>query len=553
VDEDPTDRSASGVASPAAQAPEVLRRNLDELRLANEVIAAQKRALERSEARWRSLVESAQDFVLLLDRDGRVLFINRLGERGGMRLEDLLGHRLQSLATGLQSERIDESVRLAGQERRSTCWEGPWTGPSGEPGFYNLQFSPVIEDHRVTGVLLVVRDVTAARKEQEARLELERRVLHAQKLESLGILAGGIAHDFNNLLAGIVSNAGMAGMCVETGSEAAKYLERVESGAMRAAALVDQMLAYAGKGRFEVGAVDLSKLIGDLVALLKAGLPKNATVTCRLAAELPAVEGDASQLQQVVMNLVTNAAEALEGERGEVVVETGTVILPEDRIPEPLPPEVRSGVYVYVAITDTGRGMDAATLGRIFEPFFSTKRTGRGLGLAAVQGIVVRHGGGLAVRSAPGKGTTFRMLLPISARGFEEAEEPDPDAASDARGTVLVVDDEPTVRDGARSLLEHHGYGVLVAGDGDEALRVFSERPEAVDVVLLDKTMPGPAAADVFRALRRLRPDVAVILSSAYDAGDLAAQLTPEGLKGFLRKPYRQEALLAAIRSARSL
>jgi PAS domain S-box-containing protein len=537
-------RRDRAILAQLAEQHQQIQGSLVELRRANDVIAEQKRVIERSEARWRSLVQSAPDHVLVLDPDGVVLFVNRVHPDG--RPEDLVGRNLAEAVAPERRAVVVGAVRAAVDEGRTSAWEGAWGAPGRDVRTWSVRLSPIVEEGRITGALFVARDVTDARREQNERLDLERRVLQAEKLESLGILAGGIAHDFNNLLAGIVSNAGMAGMLLGPDSPATPYVDRVETGAMRAAGLIDQLLAYAGRGRFEVRALDLSSLVAELLQLLSAGLPKSAAIRSSLAPALPAVEGDASQLQQVVMNLVTNAAEALGGASGEVSVRTGAVSWPDDAVAEPRPSDLAPGEYVLVEVSDNGAGMDDATLARMFDPFFTTKRGGRGLGLAAVQGIVKRHRGALVVRSRPGEGTTFRVFLPASPLPAAPEPEPTSDRTRAGRGTVLIVDDEPGVREGAASLLAHQGFEVLQAADGHEALRIFRDRADAVTVVLLDKTMPGLDGVEVFRELRALRPDVRVVMSSAYDAGDVAV----EGLRGFLRKPCRPDALADAIRRA---
>ena len=402
-------------------------------------------------------------------------------------------------------------------------------------------------------VVVVASQIGSAveRKRMEGeRRRFETQVQQTQKLESLGVLAGGIAHDFNNLLAVMVGNAGLARLELPVDSAVQETLRRIELAGLRATELTRQMLAYAGKGQLVVGRLDLSALVEEMVRLLESAISKKVTLRFALAEGLPAIEGDATQLRQVVMNLITNASEAHGSASGTIVVRTGAIrasrsylasCYVDDELPE--------GDYVFLEVSDTGGGMDAATQARIFDPFFTTKFTGRGLGLAAALGIVRRHRGAVRIRSSAGSGTTFTILLPGAAL---PADAPRPDAETDTRGwrasgTVLVVDDEEAVRTTAERILQSVGFSVRSAPDGRAALETFAARQNEIILVLLDLTMPRMGGEEALRELRRLKPDVRVVLSSGY--GEPSTQLGPDAATAFLRKPYSPGELVSTVRA----
>jgi len=391
----------------------------------------------------------------------------------------------------------------------------------------------------------------AERQRIEAeRLAIETKVLEVQKLESLGVLAGGIAHDFNNLLVGIMGNAGLALADLPPGSPVREYVERIETTAVRAGELAREMLAYSGKGRFIVAAHDLSSLVRDMTQLLGVSIGKSVTLRYDLAAEPLTVEADATQLRQVVMNLVINASDAIGDDHGVITVATGRLRADRAYLAATFIDQgLATGDYAYVEVSDTGAGMDAETQARIFDPFFTTKFIGRGLGLAAVLGIVRGHRGALKVYSEVGRGSTFKMLLP-TAEAMASTGPPPVPAAADWRGagTVLVVDDEPLVRDVAEAMLRRSGLEVVTAADGDEAVRVYAADPDRFALVLLDLTMPRMSGVEVFRQIRAIRPSAAIVLMSGYSEDEAAGRFTGKGLAGFVEKPFSPADLSETMR-----
>jgi PAS domain S-box-containing protein len=391
-----------------------------------------------------------------------------------------------------------------------------------------------------------------------ARVEEERRTLAArafrsEKMESLGVLAGGIAHEFNNLLQGVFGAAGLASQLLPPDSPVHQQITAIEKAADGAARLTRQMLAYAGKGGMIVGDVDLSVEIENTVRSLAGTLPRSAELCLDLQSDLPPITADASEIRLMVSNLVINAAESLGKARGSVLVRTNVEpcdrsVLAKAVVGEELAP----GTYVVLEVTDTGCGMTAETAAKVFDPFFSTKFTGRGLGLAAVAGIVRANGGAILVDSAVGRGTSVRVLLPV----FSRAAQPPALAAAAPSApagpvTVMVVDDDEAIRSLTSDMLEQCGFAVVTAEDGVAAIERLREQPSAIDAVILDMTMPRLSGEDTYRGLLALRRDLPVIVASGYSEQDTIDRFGSPRPAGFLQKPYRMGELKLAIERAR--
>jgi signal transduction histidine kinase/ActR/RegA family two-component response regulator len=439
------------------------------------------------------------------------------------------------------SAMLDGVIRLDGRSVGTLCCEHVgrphrWTGDE-------IAFVCQLADQ--IGLALSNR---ARHRAEAARRELERGMLELQKLESLGLLAGGLAHDFNNLLGVIQGNAELARRRLGTGDPAAAALARIETASSRAADLCRQMLAYAGKGRFITAPLDLGALVAEMADLLGATVARTAVLDLDLAPGLPPVEGDATQLRQVVMNLITNASDALGGAPGTIRVSTALRWCRADAPAAPGCAPLPAGRHLELAVSDTGCGMDQATIARVFEPFFTTKATGRGLGLAAVQGIVRGHHGAIAIDSQPGGGTTFRVLLPPSERPIPAGEPPR--ARGALSGRVLVVDDEAPLRDLAREMLAGLAVETLEASDGLAAVEVFLAERRRIDLVLLDLTMPRLGGVETLRRLRAIDPAVRAVVTSGYTAQEIGLRFGDGPPDGFLHKPYTQEALAAAVQAA---
>ena len=378
------------------------------------------------------------------------------------------------------------------------------------------------------------------------RLRREVALRHTQKLESLGVLAGGIAHDFNNLLTSVMGHAGLALQSLPPDSSLARHLEPIEEAAERGAELTRQMLAYAGKGRYLVRVLDLNELVADMGDLLAVSASKKTSIRYHLGDRPLPIEGDTDQLQQVLMNLVTNASESLEDSAGLVTITTSAVELDAATIDSRYAgQEVKPGWYARLEVADTGRGMDPEILARAFDPFFTTRMTGRGLGLAAVAGIARTHRGAVRIASAPNRGTTFWVLLPLAEGAAAAVARAD--ARSSGRRCVLVVDDEASVREVVGEILGSAGYVVLYAADGLEARSLFRERWADIDLVILDMTMPHMDGAETFKALAAIDPDVTVLLASGYAERQISQRFGRVGPAGFVQKPFRVRTLLATV------
>jgi two-component system cell cycle sensor histidine kinase/response regulator CckA len=384
------------------------------------------------------------------------------------------------------------------------------------------------------------------RTERE-RQRLEQQLRHVQKLESLGVMAGGIAHDFNNVLAVVLALRSLS-----PGHPARPLVDEILKAAQRAAELTRQMLAYSGKGHFVLQRIDLSSLVRGMHHMLRVSVSKKACLEEDLAQDLPPVLADATQLRQVLMNLLVNASEALEERAGTIRLSTSAQFFdgtgPRSHlVPEPLP----GGRYAALTVCDTGCGMDPVILGRLFDPFFSTKFTGRGLGLAAVLGIVRGHHGAIQVESHSGQGTTFRVLLPADESAPAEDEASSAEGASTWRGAglILLADDEVSVRAVAREMLERLGFRVLEVADGQAAVDHFARLADEIACVLLDLTMPRLGGLEALAAIRDLRPEVPALLSSGYTEQELGTQRGQLRCV-FVQKPYTLELLQAALERA---
>jgi signal transduction histidine kinase/ActR/RegA family two-component response regulator len=403
-------------------------------------------------------------------------------------------------------------------------------------------------------ILVVGHDITRRREAEEARLALERKMLEAQRLESLGVLAGGIAHDFNNMLAAIIGNASLLLLDLTPGTEPYQSAREIDLVGHRAAELVAQMLAYAGQGSFTVQTFSLNELVAEMLVLLRTSISKGTTLMQRLGPGLPSISGDLAQVRQVVMNLIVNASEALDQRDGLVTISTALYQIDAATAATfTLTPGIAPGRYIGLTIEDTGIGMDPGIVGRIFEPFFTTKFTGRGLGLAAVLGIMRAHGGGLSVASALGLGSRFTALFPVAAGEFPVAFHHEPAVfLTRAEGEpsytpVLLIDDEADVRRATARLLERAGYTPLLAADGQHGLVIAADPQQPIAVALIDLTMPGLNGEQLFRELRRLRPTLPVAVISGYASDAITHRFVAEQPDAFLQKPFSAASLLELV------
>ena len=500
-------------------------------------------ALESQSAQYRALFELMPGSVVLLDSKGYIRDANPYFCRAMCYArEDLVGLHVSQISQE-KPEDIERNIArmIAGEILHHEVTN---VQKDGSLRFYELREAAVTLPDGSMNILAVSNDITDRKRAEQAKLEMERQLLHAQKMDSLGALAGGIAHDFNNLLAVIMSNVEIAIADIPMTSPVQNYLTNSLLAGKRAAELTRQMLAYSGRGRFITSQVDVSNLVRGLGDLLKVSVSKSVRLEFNLASDLPLIEVDAAQIQQVLMNLVTNASEAVADKPGVVTISTSVrecdaSYLAETRTGN----KPRPGRYVILEVSDTGCGMDDTVRAKLFDPFFTTKFVGRGLGMSAVLGIVQGHGGAIMVSSKPKKGTVISVVLP-ALKEPEPAPVSEPiqfkspaQAGQPLSGTVLVVDDEPQVRSLMELLLKRMGLQVLNAADGPQAIELFREHANEITFVLMDLTMPGMDGRAALVEIRKIRPDIKIVLTSGYESDDIIGRYRAHGFDAFIQKP----------------
>ena len=464
---------------------------------------------------WTTTFNAIQEGIALLNLDGQVV-------RANERYREIA--RTHSILCGQMFPRLRSTLR----RQRAEQQDGQ--------AILQIHLDPVINaEGKLRAAVCTVADVTERKKFDE-------RLQHAQKLESIGVLAGGIAHDFNNLLTGILGNASLLLDELPQGGASFEMAQEIVKASESAADLTRQLLAYAGKGRFVMQQINLSDQIANNQTLLKRLIPHNIQLETHLAANLPLLEADASQLQQIVMNLVINAAESFgERGRGTVVVTTATEEIPLGHS------EMAPGTYVVLSVQDTGCGMTPEVRARIFDPFFTTKFTGRGLGLSAVHGILRAHHGHLDLQTKLGEGTTFKLFLPALTSEMVQAEKSVESTLNSGEGAVLVIDDEATVRTFAEAALTKMGYRVLLAENGQAGLDILNNASEKISAVLLDFAMPVMDGEEALERIREMHPQLPVILSTGFNVNTELERLTKKGATAFLPKPFTASQLSTTL------
>lgn len=405
----------------------------------------------------------------------------------------------------------------------------------------------VIQDHNGNAISLIgtIHDITERKQAEEERRRLEQQFNHAQKLESLGVLAGGIAHDFNNILTVILGQCFMAREDADPDKSYKPHFQQIETAANRAADLCRQMLTYAGRTEFEQTNLSLRQLVDDSVKMLQSAIKKNVTVELDLKRDVPKIKGDIGQVQQIVMNLIINAVEAVGDDNGTVkVVLSKTVYKADQKETDTFGTVIKAGTYVCLEVSDTGIGMDAETQRRIFEPFYTTKFTGRGLGMSAISGIVKSHDAALKLTSTPGVGTTFRVFFHATEADNEVENAPAASTPSkQAGGTILLVDDEQMLRNMGELLLGMLGFSVITAENGREAVEIYRERGAEIDVILLDLIMPVMGGIEAYHELRKISSAIPIVICSGYSIESVIGTIADDEHAGFMNKPYKPDVL----------
>jgi PAS domain S-box-containing protein len=516
-------------------------------------VTAIRRAAEaqaEADARFRSIVEQVTDGIWMVDAEWRTVFANpALTQLLGYTAEEMLGRSPLDFVPDEHREAVCASMRSRERGSRARS-DFPLQAKDGRQLWTISRASPLSgPDGAFTGAITIVTDVTAQREAKAEARRREEALREMAKLESLGVLAGGIAHDFNNLLTGILANAGLVRSEPGLPAAAESGLEYIEEAARRAALLCRQMLAYAGRGRVETRTVDLARFVAESLDLLRVSVDRRHELHTHFPQEPVPVHGDPSQLQQVVMNLVINASEAIGDAPGAVDVTVGVREVAAGEFPRLYPTDaLRPGRHAVIAVRDTGVGIAPEMIARVFEPFFTTKRTGRGLGLAAVFGVVRTHGGAIAVASdGPGRGTTFTVVLPLEAAAPVDATPAPASVDAPAALRVLVVDDEDIVRHAASRLLVRVGMAATAVGSGREALAALEAAPDGFDVALIDLTMPDWDGVTTLERLRERRPRFPAVIMSGYGEEEVLARFRSLGDARFLQKPFDRAALLRVL------
>src|SRR5579864_6689469 len=499
---------------------------------------------EQARLRLAAIVESSDDAITSQTLDGVITSWNFGAERMyGYTAREMMGRPVSILSPPGREEEIPAILDRIHCGESLEHFETRRCRKDGTLIDVSLTVSPIkSQTGEITGVSAVARDVTE-------RNRLEEQFRQAQKLESIAVLAGGIAHDFNNLLVGILGNASLALEDLPERHPVRDELQGVVDASERAADLVRQLLVYAGKGVFAIKPVRLPEVIREITQLMLSSIPKKVDLRFDLAGDVPPVAGDARQIQQLVMNLIINAAESIGENSGTVLLSVSSRQIERTYLRDAFgSEEIMPGPYAVLSVQDTGCGMDEETSSRVFDPFFSTKFPGRGLGLAASLGVVRRHQGAIKVHSTPGKGTTFEVLLPV----MQGVSTPSADSAL-ARspcgdGAILVVDDETLVRRTAKAALEHHGFKVILADSGLQGIELFRNKASEISLVLLDMNMPAMGGESAFDHFKKIRPDVRVIVSSGYTEPIAMERFGGKRVAGFIQKPYTSHQLAEKVK-----
>lgn len=519
-------------------------------------------SLNDQEILLQSILRSLTEHIAVLDRNGTIIAVNEAWEQfaleNGVTTLQRVGVGVNYLevceqASGRFSEGATDTAAgiRAVLQQKSMHFSSEYACPTPqEERWFLLHVTPLPDTPG--GAVVAHIDITERKRAEQQRLVWERKLMEAQKLESLGILAGGIAHDFNNLLASILGSAELALLDLAPDAPAYTSVKHIELATRRAAEMTRQMLAFASKRQILVQPIDLNALVKEMSRLLTASVIRHVQIQTHFAPDLPLIEADATQIRQVVMNLMMNAAEALERGNGRLTMTTGRRYVDQHYLATTrMLPEAGEGEYVYLEVTDTGQGMDQTTLARIFDPFFTTKQTGHGLGLPAVLAIVRGHKGTVKVESHVGQGTTFTVMFPCTPSVACTGPEEQPvQALPEGTNTILLIEDEESVCTVIKRMLERLGFTVLAATDGLAGLELFRNYVHTITCVLVDLSVPHLDGAQLLPEIRRIRPGMPVVLMSGYTEEEVAGRFTDSTPPILLSKPFTSHTLREKIRQA---
>jgi len=513
-------------------------------------------ALRNSERQFRSVWDNSLDAMRLTNGEGRIVQVNPAYCRiAGVTADEVIGKPFTHIhEPSRQAALLERHKREFQQRSFATHREAEITLKDGRKLVLDASYSLVEFEHQEPLMLAILRDITERRSHEAEQRRLERKLLEAQRLDSLGVMAGGIAHDFNNLLTAILGNTGLARVLLPPDSPILPNLANIDSASLRAADLCRQMLAYAGRGKLTIQQVQLGAMLAEMAPLLKLSVGDRVELQIEREADSRMVAADPTQLRQVALSLAINAAEAIGDKPGLIRIRSGAVELGgEDFKSAVHSPDLPAGTYAFFEVADNGCGMGQEMLSRIFDPFFTTKFTGRGLGLAAVMGIVRGHQGALKVESTPGVGSKFAIFLPISSLpqpAAAAAEPPPSHPASRVGGRVLVAEDEETVLTAIVMSLRSAGFEVATASDGRAALDRLAADRDSIDAILLDLSMPVVSGDELLKGIYGIQPEARVVLMSGHDMRDLAERFRGFGLSAFLQKPFSPDEVAKVLTDA---
>lgn len=519
--------------------------------------------LRHSERQSRAWLEHSPVCTKIVDLDFNLQYMSNAGV-SELQIDDIDSYYGKPYPFDFYPQSFRDAMRARLRETKDTgavtTLEASVVDVNNNELWYHSTLVPVRDaQDQIDYILVVSLEITERKQAEEQRMLLERQVQHAQKLESLGVLSGGIAHDFNNILTSILGNADLALHLLPQDSPARENLQEVENASRRAADLAQQMLAYSGQGRFVTEPVDLGQFVEEMAHLLQVSISRQVELTCDFSADLPSFDGDATQIRQVIMNLITNASDSIGDQPGTIRVSTGATHYEADDLENfrgallSIPGETHiPGLYTWLEVKDTGCGMDQETIDRMFDPFFTTKVSGRGLGMSAVQGIVRGHRGAISVCSQPGQGTRFRVLFPANSDSTDTGETVAETSATTegwrGSGTILIVDDEQPVCEVGRMMLERLGFDVLTAFDGEQAVEACRRHAASIVCILLDLTMPHTSGEEIYRDLQKVCPSTPIVLCSGYTLLDSDQRFADGESARFIQKPYTLSTLQETLK-----
>ena len=538
----PTKPGKSGARKSSQTFPKKIN---SQYRQAIEKLQLSEKLLKASEGKYRSLVESIPDIIFALEMDGSIAYI-------GPRWKKILGHDeaevlgkyfINFIPAEEHAFMVQVFKEVRNHKKSVENIQVPFQQKDGPLRYFSASAAPLLDEQgQVVGTMGIARDITEGKK-------LEEQLLQAQKMESIGNLAGGIAHDFNNLLSGILGYASFAKKKMSVKDPLYHSINSIERSATQAAELTKQLLGFARRGKYQVKPINCNALIQDLSQFLKRTIDKRINLEVALDPRLHLIEGDETQLQQSLINICLNARDAMPS-GGTLKIVTSNQTLSKDI--DEKQRRWKEGDYVRITLSDTGIGMTPEVRSQIFEPFFTTKEPGRGtgLGLSMVYGIIQNHGGYIELRSEPGQGTSFEILLPVAKELAIQEVSPLSPCREVPKGseTILIVDDEELIRELGADILEDGGYKILLASNGEEAIQIYRKKRKKIALVILDMIMPGLGGKETFLKLKAINPKIKVLLSSGYSTNEGVGEILKEGVGGFIQKPYRDEELIGKVR-----